>query len=87
MWFIIAGLLFVTVTGNPTANRRYSETIDQNKWIKHLENPCRAPLNHETNQTRLTIDGRQSVIRVMAGNMKSRLRSVKNKLVSTVKFR
>ena len=84
MWFIITGLFFVTVTGNPAANRgeRYSTTLEQNKWIKQLENPCRAPLNAETNQTRLTIEGQESVIRIMAGNMKSRLDMVQHKLVS-----
>ena len=84
MWFIITGLFFVTVTGNPAANRgeRYSTTLEQNKWIKQLENPCRAPLNAETNQTRLTIEGQESVIRIMAGNMKSRLDTVQHKLVS-----
>lgn len=83
MWFIITGLFFVTVTGNPAANRgeRYSTTLEQNKWIKQLENPCRAPLNAETNQTRLTIEGQESVIRIMAGNMRSRLDMVQHKLV------
>ena len=86
MWFIITGLFFVTVTGNPAANRgeRYSTTLEQNKWIKQLENPCRAPLNAETNQTRLTIEGQESVIRIMAGNMKSRLDMVQHKLVSYI---
>ena len=87
MWFIITGLFFVTVTGNPAANRggRYSTTLEQNKWIKQLENPCRAPLNAETNQTRLTIEGQESVIRIMAGNMRSRLDMVQHKLVSCLK--
>ena len=53
--------------------------------IKQLENPCRAPLNAETNQTRLTIEGQESVIRIMAGNMRSRLDMVQHKLVSCLK--
>lgn len=86
MWFIIAGLFFVTCicTANPAANRGlYSTVLEQNKWVRHLENPCRAPLNSQTNQTRLTMEGRQAEIRIMAGNMKSRLGLVKKYLMTS----
>jgi len=85
MWFNLAGLFFVTCicTGNPATNRGIFNTpLDQNNWMKHLENPCRAPINAETNQTTLTIDGRQAEIRIMAGNMRSRLGLVKNYLMT-----
>ena len=85
MWFILVGLFFVTCicTANPAANRRiYSTVLNQNKWVKHLENPCRAPIDSQTNQTRLTMEGRQAEIRIMAGNMKSRLGLIKSHLVS-----
>ena len=84
-----AGLFFVTCTchhfctGHPYTNRGiFTTPLNQNKWMKQLENPCQAPINSETNQTILKLDGRQAEIRIMAGNMKSRLGLIKNYLVS-----
>jgi len=86
MWYIFGGLFFVTCicTANPAANRRiYSTVLNQKKWVKHLENPCRAPIDSQTNQTRLTMEGRQAEIRIMAGNMKSRLGLIKSHLMTS----
>ena len=62
----------------------YKAPLHQNDFVKNLKNPCRAKLD-QTSQNKsnpvLVINGRENEIRVITGNMKSRLGFVKKHLV------
>ena len=89
-------LLFVNLTHcNPVPKKQkdkdgiFKAPLHQNDFAKNLKNPCRAKLDQKgqsKSEPVLLISGRENEIRVITGNMKSRLGFVKKHLVSTYQF-
>ena len=77
------------VQGSPISEKTdrdgiYKSPLHQNDFVKNLKNPCRAKLDDTSQNSTspgLLISGRENVIRVITGNMKSRLGFVKKHLV------
>ena len=60
----------------------FSTKLSQNEWMGNLLNPC----NAEESAIRvgnLSVDGRTFEMKIVAGNIKTRLQGCKNNLVSS----
>ena len=72
----------------PDRNGIFKLPLHQNDFVENLKNPCRAKVdpfekvNPSKSNPVLVISGRENDIRVITGNMKSRLGFVKKHLVS-----
>ena len=72
----------------PDRNGIFKLPLHQNDFVENLKNPCRAKVdpfekvNPSKSNPVLKISGRENDIRVITGNMKSRLGFVKKHLVS-----
>ena len=72
----------------PDRNGIFKLPLHQNDFVENLKNPCRAKVDpfEKVNPSKfnpvLVISGRENDIRVITGNMKSRLGFVKKHLVS-----
>ena len=72
----------------PDRNGIFKLPLYQNDFVENLKNPCRAKVdpfdkvNPSKSNPVLVISGRENDIRVITGNMKSRLGFVKKHLVS-----
>ena len=72
----------------PDRNGIFKLPLHQNDFVENLKNPCRAKVdpfekvNPSNSNPVLVIRGRENDIRVITGNMKSRLGFVKKHLVS-----
>ena len=84
---VIILINFVQGTPLPQKTDRdgiYKIPLKQNDFIANLKNPCRAKVDQTSQnkpKTNLFISGREDEIRVITGNMKSRLGFVKKHLV------
>lgn len=75
--------LLAAAQSNPVIDRQtvFQTPIENNQWMENLKNPCRSGTNAAKNLTILNIDGREAEIRIMSGNILSRLNSIKNQMV------
>ena len=87
-----ATLIFVNlVQGSPIPEKPpdddgiFKVPLHQNDFTENLKNPCRAKIDQKSqhkSEPVLVISGRENEIRVITGNMKSRLGFVRKHLVS-----